>query len=62
MAQTYIHTYGHGNSMTNSAQWGPVGEKRMFSQKFYPNQYNFTQFYACGACDKFYVCKHLFNI
>ena len=29
MAQTYIHAYRHGNSMTNSAQWGRVGEKLM---------------------------------
>ena len=27
MAQTDRHTDGHGNSMTNSAQWGRVGEK-----------------------------------
>ena len=26
MAQTDTHTHGHGDSMTNSAQWGLVGE------------------------------------
>ena len=26
MAQTDKQTHGHGNSMTNSAQWGRVGE------------------------------------
>ena len=26
MAQTHTHTYRHGDSMTNSAQWGRVGE------------------------------------
>ena len=26
MAQTHRHTDGHGDSMTNSAQWGRVGE------------------------------------
>ena len=26
MAQTNISTDGHGDSMTNSAQWGQVGE------------------------------------
>ena len=27
MAQTDKQTHGHGDSMTNSAQWGRVGEK-----------------------------------
>ena len=26
--QTHTHTNGHGDSMTNSAQWGRVGEKQ----------------------------------
>ena len=26
MAHTHTHTDGHGDSMTNSAQWGRVGE------------------------------------
>ena len=26
MAQTDTHNHGHGDSMTNSAQWGRVGE------------------------------------
>ena len=26
--QTDRHTHGHGDSMTNSAQWGRVGENR----------------------------------
>ena len=26
MAQTYRHSHGHGDSMTNSAQWGRFGE------------------------------------
>ena len=29
MAQTQTHTYGHGDSLTNSAQWGRVGEKKV---------------------------------
>ena len=29
---TYIHTYGHGDSMTNSAQWGRVGEKAVLKK------------------------------
>ena len=35
MAQTDRHTDGHGDSMTNSAQWGRVGEngKTNFCQK-----------------------------
>ena len=35
MAQTYIHThrhtYGHGDLLTNSAQWGRVGENKSMS-------------------------------
>ena len=27
--QTEPHTHGHGDSMTNSAQWGRVGENHM---------------------------------
>ena len=29
MAQTHRQTDGHGDSMTNSAQWGRVGEKAL---------------------------------
>ena len=32
MAQTHISTDGHGNSKTNSAQWGQVGEKSVKSE------------------------------
>ena len=28
MAQTDTQTHGHGDSMTNSAQWGRVGENK----------------------------------
>ena len=31
MAQTDTQTDGHGDSMTNSAQWGRVGEKNLLS-------------------------------
>ena len=37
MAQTYIHTYGHGNSMTNSAQCGQVGENGGVGAKWNQN-------------------------
>ena len=35
--QTHTHTDGHGNSMTNSAQWGRVGENDVFSFWLRPN-------------------------
>ena len=28
--QTHTHTDGHGDCMTNSAQWGQVGEKNVY--------------------------------
>ena len=36
MAQTYRHNHGHGDSMTNSAQWGRVGEKKKRKIMGYP--------------------------
>ena len=31
-ANTHRHTHGHGNSMTESAQWGRLSEKPMITK------------------------------
>ena len=36
------HTHGHGDSMTNSAQWGRVGEN--------PNLCNMLSINVCKGC------------
>ena len=50
--QTDRQTHGHGDSMTNSAQWGRVGESYGFlvNKMFYPSAvgelgYKKNQFY-----------------
>ena len=60
MAQTDKHTNGHGNSMTNSAQWGRVGEKHVHKTQLFMkgNSQTRTQLNS-NMCECVFYSNHI---
>ena len=48
MAQTHRHNHGHGDSVTNSAQWGRVGENPHESSKSFVGLLTWQLLSLCG--------------
>ena len=59
MAQTDTQTHGHGDSMTNSAQWGRVGENACSWESFLDlvDKFSNVLIQCSRACYLSYPCQ-----
>ena len=62
MAQTDRHTHGHGDSMTNSAQWGRVVENTNYCKTIFLGQPLLHQSVkTCLVLSFFHIKKYTFH-